>query len=333
MTFLSGLSVPTGIFISILLSASAYGQDMQATLQSLSNEVLENHSKKGLQILGVVKLGNVSTTEYTVSEFSGLAWDEDEKLLYAISDKGFLVHLKPFFDASGRLADVLLLEVFVLKDRSDQPLSGNFIDSEGLQAIHQDNGVKGDTVLLVPFERIPRVLRYLPDGTYSGSETIPGFLRTISHYKNPNASLESIVLHKHYGIITAPEKLSGNYPENEFQLFSLAGQKWSFTNSGGKYGSITGMTVTSEGNLLALERIFHNIFMGVRFSLHHIKLDKHGTSHKILMDIGPADGYFNDNFEGIAHHKDNHFFMISDDNNSALQRTLLVYFNLPELDE
>jgi len=32
-------------------------------------------------------------------------------------------------------------------------------------------------------------------------------------------------------------------------------------------------------------------------------------------------------------HKDNHFFMISDDNNSALQRTLLVYFNLPELDE
>ena len=39
-----------------------------------------------------------------------------------------------------------------------------------------------------------------------------------------------------------------------------------------------------------------------------------------------------DNFEGIAHHRDNKYFMITDDNESALQRTLLTYFEILEFD-
>jgi hypothetical protein len=35
-----------------------------------------------------------------------------------------------------------------------------------------------------------------------------------------------------------------------------------------------------------------------------------------------------DNFEGIAHHRDNRYFLVSDDNNSALQSTVLVYFEI-----
>ena len=39
-------------------------------------------------------------------------------------------------------------------------------------------------------------------------------------------------------------------------------------------------------------------------------------------------GWRVDNFEGLAHHEDNRFFIVSDDNGSALQTTLLVYFEL-----
>ncbi|MCG8379856.1 MAG: hypothetical protein MI865_10345, partial [Proteobacteria bacterium] len=52
---------------------------------------------------------------------------------------------------------------------------------------------------------------------------------------------------------------------------------------------------------------------------------------KKLSQIEPADGYLNDNFEGITWHKENRFFMISDDNNSALQKSLLVYFEITSL--
>jgi hypothetical protein len=35
-----------------------------------------------------------------------------------------------------------------------------------------------------------------------------------------------------------------------------------------------------------------------------------------------------DNFEGLSHHQGLKFFMVSDDNFKALQKTLLVYFEL-----
>ena len=35
-----------------------------------------------------------------------------------------------------------------------------------------------------------------------------------------------------------------------------------------------------------------------------------------------------DNFEGLARHQSNRFFMVSDDNSVFIQRTLLVYFEL-----
>jgi hypothetical protein len=37
-----------------------------------------------------------------------------------------------------------------------------------------------------------------------------------------------------------------------------------------------------------------------------------------------------DNFEGLARHRGNRFFMVSDDNGVFIQRTLLLYFELVE---
>jgi hypothetical protein len=35
-----------------------------------------------------------------------------------------------------------------------------------------------------------------------------------------------------------------------------------------------------------------------------------------------------DNYEGLAHHKNNRYFMVSDDNDHFIQQTLLVYFEI-----
>lgn len=329
------LSTPAVLFLScicVLFSVQATAYELHSSVQSLSNEVLRKHNDKGLLLLGVIELSGITDGKRTIAEFSGLGWDDDENILYAVSDKGSLVHLRPSFSGI-ELTGVELIDVHVLRNRADEPLTGNFIDSEGLTTVNQNNGVNGDTELLIPFEIIPRIDRYSSSGRYLGSESIPGFLKRIENYDNRNSELESITRHPVLGIITAPEKLSAQYPADRFQLYSLAGEKWSFPNVGGEHGAITGLTVTANRNILALERIFVNIFMGIRFALHHIRITDAEVNHRTLFDIGPVDGYFNENFEGIVHHRDNRYFMISDNNNTALQRSLLIYFALPGLEE
>ena len=47
-----------------------------------------------------------------------------------------------------------------------------------------------------------------------------------------------------------------------------------------------------------------------------------------LVTLEPSKGYQIDNFEGIAHHRGARFFLVSDDNDFFLQRTLLLYIEL-----
>ncbi len=313
------------------MSIRVQAMDLRSGTLPLNGEVIQQYANEGLQILGLLELGNLVTEDYNIAELSGLAWDEDENILYCVSDKGYLVHLRPVFDGQ-RLEKVLLLETFVLRNAAGKELSGDYIDSEGLAAINDNNGIRGDTELLVSFERIPRINRYTTRGRYVDTMAIPGFLQRPEHYRNPNTSLESVIFHEHYGTLTAPEKLSGQYPENEFRLFSLAGKLWQFPNAGGKHGSITGLTTTADGKVLVLERIFPNIFTGFGFALHLVEPDAGSEGRRLLVHIGPGRGYINENFEAISHHRDNRFFMISDNNRNALQRTLLLYFTLSALE-
>ncbi len=46
----------------------------------------------------------------------------------------------------------------------------------------------------------------------------------------------------------------------------------------------------------------------------------------VVLDSGK--GHQIDNFEGLARHRGNRFFLVSDDNDLFLQRSLLMYFEL-----
>jgi hypothetical protein len=49
-----------------------------------------------------------------------------------------------------------------------------------------------------------------------------------------------------------------------------------------------------------------------------------------LVNLDTGKGFQIDNFEGIARHQGKRFFLISDNNDFFLQRTLLLYFELLE---
>ena len=86
--------------------------------------------------------------------------------------------------------------------------------------------------------------------------------------------------------------------------------------------------------MLILERDFGRL-LGRAVALRIATLLSDGTAESVatvatvaLMDT--AQGYQIDNFEGLARHKGNRFFMVSDNNDLFVQRTLLLYFEIVE---
>ena len=112
----------------------------------------------------MLELPDVTVDGLRLSQLSGLAWDDDDGVLYAISDKGALFHLRPVI-REGRLAGLQLLKAVPLREAEGKPLKGPRADSEGLDILKGRNGRNGDAELVVSFERFPRVVRYRPDST------------------------------------------------------------------------------------------------------------------------------------------------------------------------
>lgn len=296
----------------------------------LSIEQLQNYQQKNFNILAVIQFQRQTNTGEPLMEFSGLAWDHDQNLLYALSDRGYITHLKPIFK-NGQLSNVQLLAYYKLKDRNGKALTGKSSDSEGLALLNSRNKKTDDTEFIISFERIPRIIQYTTDGDFISEKQINNSLKDITNYSGANKALEAITLHEKYNIITGPERPLKQTADHSLSLHRLNDTQWSFKADNDKHGSLVGLTTLPDNKLIALERIFPGIFAGVSNVIHLITLSDNAIEKETLLKLRPTDGYFNENFEGISWHEENRFFMISDDNDNLLQRTILIYFEIPSL--
>ena len=97
--------------------------------------------------------------------------------------------------------------------------------------------------------------------------------------------------------------------------------------------SITDLAILKNGDVLIVERFF-NFLQGVKMRLRIIKGNNIKPSAKlkgdVLIEVG--NKYTIDNMEGVAVHEDSKgktiITLVSDDNFSAFQRTLLMQFEL-----
>jgi hypothetical protein len=289
---------------------------------------LEYYEQNNFKILGVLQIRSKANPSTRLIELSGIAWDQDQQNLIILSDRGFIIHTKPIF-INDELHNIELLSHHQLKDADGKELKFPKNDSEGLALINSKNNIDDDTELVISFERKPRIVRYTTDGTFISYEPIKNDLNKIKNYKSSNKALEAVTLHKQYNIITGPERpLDSN---NALSLHTLNDKQWLFKQTNEKYGSLVGLTTLPNNKIVALERIFPGIFSGITNVIHLITLED-SLRQETLLKLQPADGYFNENFEGISWHKKNRFFMISDNNDNPFQRTLLIYFEIPSLE-
>jgi len=299
-------------------------QQVGASVKSVefSNPYQVGEVYMGIRLRGTVELLGEVIDGFKVTELSGLAWDEDEGLLYAISDKGYLFHLQPVIE-NNVLTNVRSVAAYIFTTKKGKRFW--LRDSEGLAILNGHNGQRGDSQLVVSFERRPWIVRMTPQGKVSKIYRLPKILQEVQNYSGGNnAMLEAVTVHPKWGVLTAPEKpLKGNH---QVVIYSLAGQQWSFPLHSAPNSAVVALETLEDGSLLVLERAFVSVLQPLIISLRRVFLETGKV--ELIAEFNDSKGWHLDNFEGLTHQRGNYFFMVSDDNESQFQRTLLSYFEL-----
>lgn len=320
LTLLAGL-------LGLALPAASADTPLSAFPVELAESLSTGTQLDRIRLRGMLALPTVSVDGMRLSQLSALAWDDDEQLLYALSDKGYLFHLRPEF-RNDALVNIALQSAVPLAELGiGKPLRR--ADTEGMDILNGRNGRKGDAELLVSFERQPRIVRYRPDGKAIGELALSAPLTNADAYRSPNRGLESVCADPSLGVLTTPEEPLDSDGQGT-RIFSLSGKSWRYPLSA-EFG-ITAMECLGGGRVLVLERVFGITRRAISLKLVQLpdKPPAQALRPTNVVTLDAGQGHRLDNFEGLAHHKDRRFFMISDDNDLFVQQTLLLYFELVE---
>lgn len=282
-----------------------------------------------IRLRGTLRLATRPVDGRSVHGLSGLAWSPAHKRLIAVSDLGFVVHIEPHF-RDGFLTGVSYCATYPLRDAAGAPLAGRWRDAEGLRLRPATTASQVEE-LLVSFEQQPRVLRYTLDGQWLGELPLPDTLREQRNYQHPNLALEALTETRRFGVIVAPERPLAEAPDGPVPLVSLNGPSFPFHVLDARHSAVVGLETLPDDDLLVLERRYVSPLRPIIIALSRVDLPSRAGAATRQTQIARFDttaGWGMDNFESIARQRDNLYFMLSDDNASSLQHTVLVYFEV-----
>ena len=253
----------------------------------------------------------------SVNELSALAYDG--KILYALSNLSVLHHFKIDLQ-KDKIDSLKLIKTVKLKNKKDKDLKKKKSDSEGMVFV--------DGELYTSFERKPRVNIYSLNGKKIKKYKIPKFLRDIQNYQGKNKALESITYNEKYGILLSPEKPLLNEDKNYHTIYSKKDSyKFKYT------AKLTALEFINENELLSIEREFSYFNFQRVITLSKIYLNRCNDNickSEVLAVFNSNSEINAENFEGLTKVGKNKFLMVSDDNDSIFQKTLLVLFEIKE---
>lgn len=317
--------VAPALLLVIVTSHTVYAGPV-ARMQAIHATNVKPENADGIRFLAAAVLDDIIIDGVAVTDLSALAWDEDEVILFAISDNGYLLHLRPVFNA-GELVDVYFLKGYRLLDEQGKPLPGKLADSEGIAIKNERNNIHGDTEIFISFERVPRIIQYSTQGEYIKPLSLPPVLTFIDNYRGKNFSLESLLYHESLGFLTGPEFPLRQDSPGQLVVYALDGRLWRMPAHDPRDGALVELAAMQEGRIMLLERAYKGAFRGFIVTLHCLDTADHRMTTTIHT-LRAGEPGFNENFEGLTMIRDNHYMMISDDNNHPLKQTMLVYFRL-----
>ncbi len=303
----------------LLLISTLY---LSATIESVDITPKDsNHEIGSIKILDQKLLELQPIDGIPFGEASDMAYDRAKSILYMVGDSGdfYTFHLT----ISSKIDSLKPKYAYKLRDSDTKIFGSKYSDAEGMT-------LSKDGYPIISFERRPKIGLFR-DGIMKKSYHLPRELQSINSYKSPNKSLESLVLHPKYGLLTVSEYPIGKRARTDQTIYSLSGQRWHFTAESDPNSAVTAIEVMDDGNILVLERAYVDMLSPLVITLKKIYLDRvvDGKCHtEIVAKMSSADGWQVDNFEGLTRVAPHRYLMISDDNYNPLQRTLLIYFEI-----
>ncbi|ALM51062.1 esterase-like activity of phytase family protein [Halomonas huangheensis] len=286
----------------------------------------------GLELCGTLKLPSQWPADSLASGqplggLSALAWDDDEQSLWLISDRGRLHQTRPLFD-DGQLIDLAVISSHTLKDSSGQPLTGGDGDAEAVVLDNAEDGERGNTALLIAFERDHRLQSFTTEGYPNGDALHPSEAQRAGQTgSGNNRGMEAMTQLPDLGVLIGLESPPPGSDAKVTRLFSLDGRhQWGYPLADATGSSLTDMAPWPDtpDTLLTLERAYappHPLVITLKRTQLLAPPDVNTTT---VASLSSADGWRLDNMEGLAALPDGSFLMLSDNNFSRLQRSLLA---------
>ena len=313
------------VLVCLLAAPPAVAQDIPR-LQS--RVVPLNPEDKNQETVGRLRWRGglaISATTGRFGGFSDLLLSADGGQFTSISDEGRWLTGRLAYDRKGDLAGISATGFGRLRDLDGKPLKGKQRqDAESLSRL-------ADGSLIIGFERDHRLWR-LPASRSLQAEPTPFPLPPGMSGADPNAGIEALV--------TLADGRLLAFTEGQRQGDNYAVYLWEPKNGWGRLAlrpnglfRPTGAARLPDGDVMLLERRF-TLLGGVGIQLRRLAASsiRNGAvleGEKIAELRAPLSV---DNFEGIAVHDPGdgglRLTLISDDNFSPLQRTLIVQFEL-----
>ncbi len=276
----------------------------------------------------------IESPDRQFGSLSGLDFSSDGETLYAISDTGHWFAALPQ-EEDGRLVGLTDTRMAPVLNSGGAPLSGKrWSDAEGFRIVRRN----GHDAALVSFEQVNDLRLF--DGTDfvrapSRSVAVPASVKTV----DPNRGLEALAVAPTAGalggaiVLIAEHTLDRHQNHRGWIVGGPRNGTFSLVRSGDY--DVTDAAFLPGGDLLVLERSLEIPF-GLAMRIRRIagaELVPGATvDGDVLIEADLRDQI--DNMEGMAIRTNDAgettIALVSDDNNSPLQRTLLLYFALAE---
>ena len=320
-----------GIFAAAEPAAADGFRPLPLTARPIADFAIDGGATRfgELEFRGGLVLGS---TDRDFGALSGLEIDGNSGAILAVADTGFWFSAR-LIETDGRLTGIADAKLAPILDAAGKPRrTKRASDAEGVRLTVE----KGAKTALVVFEQSREVSRFAAEPDLAAAAARPMKLPESARTLNATRGFETIA------IAPASSPLKGSIVLVAERALDKNGNHRGWILSGPRAGvfsirrigdfDITDGEFLPNGDLVILERLF-SIVEGVGMRIRRIAAGDIApgatADGPVVMSAG-LDGHRIDNMEGIALRREadgsTTVFIVSDDNQSFLQQTLILKF-------
>ena len=284
----------------------------------------KNPERKQFGSLTFMRAFQLESRDKRFGGLSGMSFGTDGKL-YAVSDRGYWLSAKMVSDADGALLDLVDWRIAPMLTPAKTPVSGSLADAEALTRAR-------DGSFLVAFEGLHRIWRYEPPPRTFESTPTPIALPAKISRAPSNGGLEGLTSLPDGRLLALTEEFAN--PDGSFKGWLIDGGNFAeLAYLPAKGFHVADCAALQDGDLLVLERRYASFgIFSARLTIVDGKTIQPGAKLSGRELVRIEQPLVVENFEGLAvrqTRKGAMIYLVSDDNYSPFQQTLLLQFLLP----